>query len=205
MYNSGTPSNTVTANGNVLVAPAAPTNLQGTVQTGPKVQLTWKDNATNETSYVIERSTNNGGTYTQIGTVNANVTSYTDSAVTPGSSYTYRVKALNGNSSSTYSNSVRISVPNAPSVPATPTNFSGQGFRGTALLYWNASSNATSYTIQYSTNSAFPTNGSTKSTSTTKTYTTITSLTRGTTYYLRIQAVNATGSSQWSNPITVKP
>ena len=50
--------------------PAAPTNLTATLQAGPQVSLTWTDNATNETGFVVERSTN-GGAFTQIATAPA--------------------------------------------------------------------------------------------------------------------------------------
>ena len=37
-------------------APAAPTTLTATLPAGPRVSLTWRDNATNETGFVVERS-----------------------------------------------------------------------------------------------------------------------------------------------------
>ena len=36
-------------------APAAPSNLTATAQAGPQVSLTWRDNASNETGFVVER------------------------------------------------------------------------------------------------------------------------------------------------------
>ena len=64
--------------------PAAPTNLAATLQAGPQVRLTWRDNATNESGFVIERSTD-GVNFTQIATAPArsntgNVT-FTDTTV----------------------------------------------------------------------------------------------------------------------------
>ncbi len=47
--------------------PLAPTNLAATLQAGPQVRLTWRDNAINETGFVIERSTD-GVNFTQIAT-----------------------------------------------------------------------------------------------------------------------------------------
>src|SRR6185436_14218330 len=38
-------------------APAAPTTLTATLQAGPQIRLTWRDNATNEAGFVIQRST----------------------------------------------------------------------------------------------------------------------------------------------------
>lgn len=89
--------------------PAAPTRLTAkTVQA--KVTLTWRD-AAGETSYLIERSLN-GTTWTQIGTAGANVTSFTDAAVTKGTTYQYRVRAYNSSTGlySSYSNTVSIRI-----------------------------------------------------------------------------------------------
>ncbi|EDY16886.1 Carbohydrate binding family 6 [Chthoniobacter flavus Ellin428] len=70
--------------------PATPTNLTGTPG-ATSVQLSWTDNSTNETNYLVERSTNQQ-TFTQIACLPANTTSYTDSTVLPGTYY-YRVRA----------------------------------------------------------------------------------------------------------------
>ncbi len=59
--------------------PAAPTNLTADLAAGPQVNLNWTD-TTNETSYVIERSTN-GVTFTQLGTALADATTYSDTTV----------------------------------------------------------------------------------------------------------------------------
>src|SRR4029079_8496616 len=50
-----------TARATTLVLPAAPTNLQGQALSTTRVDLTWTDNATNETSYVVERAPDNAG------------------------------------------------------------------------------------------------------------------------------------------------
>ncbi|MGW5433605.1 multicopper oxidase domain-containing protein [Streptomyces sp. NPDC004059] len=80
-------------------APQSPTGLTAVSQTGPKVSLTWRDNATNESGFVVERSTDNGATFSQVGTAPArNKTgsvTFVDSTVALGSTYQYRVSALN--------------------------------------------------------------------------------------------------------------
>lgn len=80
-------------------APAAPTNLAATAQNGPQIRLTWRDNATNEARFVVDRSADNGATFTQVATAPArngtgNVT-YTDTTVAPATTYVYRVTAVN--------------------------------------------------------------------------------------------------------------
>lgn len=57
-------------------------------------RLRWVDASKNEDGFKIERRRNNGK-YVRIATLAANVTSYVDSTVAPGSAYCYRVKAYN--------------------------------------------------------------------------------------------------------------
>jgi len=103
-------SNTATASVSPL---AAPTNLSAT-STGnkrrPAISLNWTDNANNETSFVIERSTDNT-TFTQAATVGANTTSYRDPAVTTSKRYYYRIKAINALGDSGCSNTASAVTP----------------------------------------------------------------------------------------------
>ena len=47
---------------------AAPTGLTATLQSGPQVGLTWTDNATNETGFVVERAVG-AGAFSTLATV----------------------------------------------------------------------------------------------------------------------------------------
>ena len=75
-------------------APAAPTGFTATLQAGPRVALAWNDVANNETGYVVQRSTG-GGAWSQIAALPAGARSYSDTSVTLGSAYSYRVGAVN--------------------------------------------------------------------------------------------------------------
>jgi hypothetical protein len=90
-------------------APAAPTNLQATAVSSTRIDLTWQDNSSNETGFSIEAIVNGG--FQQIGTVGANVTSAQIVNLTPQTSYTFRVRALNGNLASQPSNQVTATTP----------------------------------------------------------------------------------------------
>jgi FtsP/CotA-like multicopper oxidase with cupredoxin domain len=95
--------------------PASPTNLTAAAQSGPLVLLTWTDNANNETGFIIERAIG-AGPFTTLITVaasNGNV-SYTDTTVTAGSTYSYRVAALNSAGVSGYSNTASVSLAAPP-------------------------------------------------------------------------------------------
>jgi hypothetical protein len=104
--------------------PADPTLLTGTVLSGPRVRLTWRDNATNETGFAVERSIN-GVDFVQIATPGprngtGNVT-YTDTTVTAGNTYFYRVWAVNAQGRSV--NPTNVTSETVPAIPAAPTNF----------------------------------------------------------------------------------
>lgn len=181
----------------------APTNLAATLQAGPQVSLTWTDNATNETGFVIQRSTN-GGAFTQIGTAparnNTGSVTYVDTTVTAGNSYAYRVAAVNATGSSAYSNTASIDV----KVPLAPSNVNGVAVRvnnnseRVTLTWTDNANNETGFQIQRATNSTF-----TAGLNTTTVGANVTAYTSGNLpkvpYYYRIQAVNVVGPSGWVN------
>ncbi|MFZ5644920.1 MAG: stalk domain-containing protein [Bacillota bacterium] len=91
----------------------APSNLTATSHAG-KVILTWEDNSNNETAFMIERKYE-GGTFLKVAFAAANATSceqsqLSNNPVYPGEKYYYRVKAINDNGGSDYSNEVSVVV-----------------------------------------------------------------------------------------------
>jgi hypothetical protein len=89
--------------------PAAPSNLQATAVSSTEIDLTWQDNSNDETGFGIETLVN--GKFQQIGTVSANSTGARITHLTPQTSYTFRVLALNGTLSSRTSNQVTATTP----------------------------------------------------------------------------------------------
>jgi len=90
--------------------PAAPTSLTATPVSRSQINLTWADNSSNETGFKIERSTNNR-TFTQIATVGANATSYSNTGLSRSTTYYYRVRATNTAGNSGYSNTDSAKTP----------------------------------------------------------------------------------------------
>jgi hypothetical protein len=85
----------------------APLALPG----GTQVTLTWTNNATNATGVKIFRAPDvNGspGTFTRVNTVARDVSTYTDSGLTPGTRYWYQVRATNQHSPDAASDSVPV-------------------------------------------------------------------------------------------------
>ena len=104
-----------TATAETLAAPAlpnAPTGLNATAVSKSQINLSWTDNAGNETGFRIERC--KGTTcinFALIATVGANATSYSNTGLSSNTSYRYRVRAYNATGNSGYSNIAVATTP----------------------------------------------------------------------------------------------
>jgi inhibitor of cysteine peptidase len=90
--------------GTVNVPPAAPGSLDAALGAQTQVNLTWNDTSTNEAGFLIERSPNGASSWSQIATVGADVTTYTNTGLALSTTYYYRVQAYNPFGNSGYSN-----------------------------------------------------------------------------------------------------
>ncbi|MRR36396.1 hypothetical protein EG829_17330, partial [bacterium] len=198
--------------------PAAPTILSATLQAGPQVTLTWRDNATNEANFVIERSTD-GVNFTRIAIVpprnNTGNVSFVDTtmAASMTNTYTYQVAAINL-AGSAYSGTISVL---GPAVPAAPGSFTaangtnGTGNNRTVNLSWqDLSNNETGFTIQRATNATFTAGLNTANVAANTTSLNQTGLNKNTQYFYRIRANNGSiVSSAWVNatpfPIRTNP
>jgi hypothetical protein len=86
--------------------------LTATAVSPTQINLTWIDNSSNETGFIIGRSTVNGGPYTDVAGLVAGSTSYSDSGRSPNTTYYYVVRATGsaGNSA----NSAQASATTQP-------------------------------------------------------------------------------------------
>jgi hypothetical protein len=127
--------------------PLAPSNLIATAVSDTQVDLTWTDNSNNETGFVIERSPNGSNTWTQVGDVGPDTSTFSDTTAPDGSRSYYRVYAYNGNGNSNLS-----PVANAATIPAAPTSLAGTAVGPTQIdLTWtDNSSHETGYRIEQS-------------------------------------------------------
>jgi fibronectin type 3 domain-containing protein len=98
--------------------PAAPTKLSAAASSGTQVTLSWTDNSTNESAFLIERKTGAAGTYTQIGQTNAGATTFFDTGLATNTQYFYRVRATNSAGFSGYSNEANVTTPVPPVTPS---------------------------------------------------------------------------------------
>lgn len=100
----------------IPLAPAAPTNLIATAVSFNQVNLTWEDNSDNERGFRVERSLD-GFNFAQIGTTDPNDTTFSDTTVTPNTTFFYRVFAFNNFGSSAPSNLASATTPQPPPPP----------------------------------------------------------------------------------------
>ena len=84
--------------------PAAPSSLAASTVSKTEIDLSWTDNAGNETGFKIERSKRDNTVFVEVATVGADVTTYSDTGLKKRTVYYYRIRATNANGDSTYSN-----------------------------------------------------------------------------------------------------
>ncbi len=166
-----------------------PRNVKATAGDG-SVKISWSavDCAT---KYRVQRTT--GSSWTTVAYPTA--TSYTDTSVTNGTTYKYRVLAYVGGEWTDASATV-----SAKPYGTTPKNLKATAGNKSVKLSWSAVSGATKYRVQRYINSAW----STVSYPTTNSYTD-TGLTNGTTYKYRVLAYVNNAWSSASASVSAKP
>lgn len=83
--------------------PPAPV-LTASASSSTQINLTWTDSATDRSGYSVERKTGANGIYGAIGTLGATARAYTDSGLSAGTLYYYRLKGTTTGGATVYSN-----------------------------------------------------------------------------------------------------
>ena len=99
-------------------SPAAPSDLAATAVSPTRIDLAWQDNSGDEQGFRIERSLD-AFTFGEIASVATNVTSFSDTTVSPNTLYFYRVLAFNNFGNSEPSNIAFAQTPPSP-IPVNP-------------------------------------------------------------------------------------
>ena len=183
--------------GEPAVIPEAPSGLDAREITQGTVDLDWMDNAANETGFEIERRIG-GGSFQQIATVGANVSSYQDTAVEPATSYSYRVRASNAAGVSGYSNVASTTT----AVATAPSELTAEALSDSEIqLGWTDNSlDETGFEIEM--RSGTDEFGLVQSLPAGTTATTITGLDEATAYTFRVRATTPGEPTPYSNEAT---
>ncbi len=174
----------------VLPLLSAPGDLVANSVPETQINLAWTDTNTTETSYLIERSTDSVN-FTQIGTVGADVTTYSDTGLTCAMTYFYRVRAYRSSDSQYSAYSAVASgqtINECPPPLIAPAN--GALFNdNTPTFVWDSMAWAVTYRIQVDDDPAFDSPAVNEIVSGT-TYTPLTALADGL-YFWRVLGLDA--------------
>ncbi|MFP4196398.1 MAG: fibronectin type III domain-containing protein [Methanomassiliicoccales archaeon] len=184
--------------------PTAPQNLAASASDG-KVSLTWDapsdDGGASVTDYKLYRGTSSGqlSHYATTGS-----TSYTDSSVTNGQKYYYKVSAVNSEGEGPKSSEVSATPESSGenTVPSEPVNVRAEMIDGSITLTWNppaddGGSAVSQYKVYWTTSSIFfhytyKVSG---------TSFTLDNVDEGETYIFRVSAINSVGEGPKSDKV----
>lgn len=201
------------AQGGILTLPSPPTQLSYSTLTATSLQLSWRDNASNESGFIVERCTGTmlscaleSATWTVLATLAANTTVYADTGLAPATTYNWRVKAYNAAGSSAYSNTLALTTPAV--APAAPSGLTAQARRvkgkPQVLLNWtDNANNETAYSVERCAGVGCTNFGPIATLQPNATSHTDNSVVRATTYRYRVRAVGSGMSSDYSNIASV--
>lgn len=181
--------------------PGMPTALAGVGADG-SVALSWNAPASAGgapiTDYTIQYSGDNGTSWTTFSRAASTSTTATVTGVTNGTSYVFRVAAVNSVGVGSFTAASATVVPTAGvSPPTAPSGVSAVPGNASLNVTWTASSNAsaeTTYLVQYSTDSGNTWSAGATVTGTT-TSTILTGLRNNVSYWIRVAATNAAGTN----------
>jgi subtilisin family serine protease len=188
--------------------PAAPTNFAAAVVSGTEIDLSWTDNASNETGFDLWRRQKDGGVWSSYTkeTLAANSTAESVTGLTAGKKYQFKLRATNGSGDSSWV----VAIKTTPAPPAAPTNLAAVSPNGTKInLTWtDNANNETGFDLwRRQKNGAVWSGWTTQTLAANKTSQTVTGLTAGKKYQFKLRATNASGTSSWLSVIqtTVSP
>ncbi|MCQ9206803.1 MAG: S8 family serine peptidase [Omnitrophica bacterium] len=178
-----------------------PSVLTASALSHQEIELNWQDNSAEEHGFKIERSLD-GVSFTEVRTVDTNITTYLDAPLDPQTLYYYRIRAYNAEGNSGYSNIVFVTTPISP--PQRPTGVVTAVFSGSKVdLSWQDNSdNEDGFRIE---RGLYDTPGSPIEFSQiaepgpNETIFRDTGLEAGVIYYYRVYAYNTSGNSAYSN------
>lgn len=185
-----------------LIPPMQPVLLlpnDGAINVAVNPTFNW-NMASGATSYSLQVSTSSAFSTLIINQNNITDTSYVASGLLSSTSYYWRVNAKNTGGTSTWSSTwqfttIYVAPPQTPTLTSPANNVLAQPV--TLAFTWNSTAGANTYALQVSSDSNFSSFVYNQS-NLTVTSQNVGSLTNNTTYYWRVNATNAGGTSPWA-------
>ncbi|MDI6791578.1 MAG: fibronectin type III domain-containing protein [bacterium] len=179
--------------------PVPPGNLNLEVISLTRIDLNWLDNSNNEAGFQIERK-KGSGIYNWLATVFSGKTSYSDSNLSPETTYCYRVRAYNNQGYSDWSNEKCATTTEVP--PPAPTKLKATAGSSTRIdLTWdkNSANNERGFKIERSLSGGSAGFSGIGEVGVNVTVYHDEGLSPNTTYFYRVKAWNNQGNSPYSN------
>ncbi|NBC28459.1 MAG: DUF1566 domain-containing protein [Spirochaetes bacterium] len=188
-----------------VVVPSAPADVTATASgTDVEISVTWTDTSGNETEFDIRRRTGSTGDFSAIATVGAGSTSYLDTTVSDGTTYSYQVRAENAGGTSDWIGPGGAGT--ATTLMRNPTSLNASGVTSTRIdLTWvNQSATATKIEVERKHDGGFTPFAVLSASTTSNTDTNVDS---ESTYTYRLRASNDDGSvtSEWVQDSATTP
>ena len=184
-------------------APAAPAGLTAQAASSTEILLSWQDNSNNETSFQIEQINRQVNSSFQAAlTVGANVTSVRIGGLAPGTTYSFRVRAVNAAGSSLNSNPASATTVAVAPPLAAPTITSIKWFGGglVQVIWRDNSSTETQFTVERMVNGVYQTAVVVAANVVSAR---VTGLKSGASYTFRVKVSDAAGNVAYSSPANV--
>jgi len=128
-------------------APSAPTDLTATPKSSSQIDLSWLDNSSNESGFIIERKEGND-VFVPADSDAVNTTVHEDKNLKPNTEYYYRVASYNEIGKSVYSN--EVSAKTSDAAPLAPTGLKTTVVNGSQidLSWYDNASNEIGYKVE---------------------------------------------------------
>ena len=189
------------------IAPPDPLLFTATAVSNSQINLSWTSGGDPTAAFLISYQAGasapaNCSSGTSIASSAISGTSHSVTGLGLLTQYSFRVCSVNRDDTPVISSGITAGATTFSGVPGAFSISSATNGNTQSVVTWGAASGATSYTVTYGTSSgSYGTTVSTVATSPT----TITGLSNGTTYYIMVTAVNASGSTNASAQVTATP
>ena len=179
--------------------PVAPSTMVASPASATQINLTWMDDAHNETGFKVYIS-NDGIEFSLLATLAANVTAYPSAGLNPATAYYYRVTAFNATGESAPSNVASATTLDVPPAAVSGLTATAVSSNRVNLIWTDNANNESGFLISRSTDGVnfapLATVGANA------TGYSDTGLAASTTYYYLVRATNSAGYSAYSGPVS---